>query len=175
MKVWCNQEASSLSDAPSRERKLKLLEKVHNEITDSSIYQLAVYYKDWLTEGVEAPSFPSIHVPSVSVGNIQQDVSPAYSPNLASPAGPFSPQPMVSKKLYDAVFGRSSKPGLEETEDNVESHYYDTYRRSSDGFTVDVKQTLTCSSEAVKHPYQDNGEAFSKSSQDDASFFVSNF
>ncbi|XP_022732098.1 putative E3 ubiquitin-protein ligase LIN-1 isoform X2 [Durio zibethinus] len=170
LKAWYNQEANSLSDAPSKKRKLKLLEKVYNEIMDSSTYQLAVYYKDWLTEGVEAPSFPSIHVPSVSVGNVLQEGSPPHSPDLGSPAGPFSPQPMVSKKLYDAVFGRSSKPGLEETEDNSESHSYDTCRRSCDGSTVDVKQTLTYSYEEVKHPYQDIGEASSKSPQDDASF-----
>ncbi|XP_021279098.1 putative E3 ubiquitin-protein ligase LIN-2 [Herrania umbratica] len=170
LKAWYNQEADSLSDAPSRERKLKLLEKVYIDILDSSTYQLAVYYKDWLTEGVEAPSFPSIHIPSVSVGKFLQDDSLAHSPQLASPAGPFSPQPMVSKKLYDAVFGRSIKPGLEEAEDNVEPHNYETCRRSSDGDTVDIKQTLTCSSEAIKHPYQDNGEASSKSPQDDASF-----
>ncbi|KAL1165259.1 hypothetical protein V6Z11_A06G119900 [Gossypium hirsutum] len=169
LKGWYNQEASSLSDAPNRERKLKLLEKVYNEIMDSSTYQLAAYYKDWLSEGVEAPPFPSIHVPSISVGNIQHNDSLARSPDLASPTSPCSAQPMVSKKLYDAVFGRSSKPGLEETEDN-ESHYYDTCGRSSDGSTIYVKQTLTCSSETVKYPYQTNGEASSKSPQDDASF-----
>ncbi|EOY32442.1 hypothetical protein QUC31_019409 [Theobroma cacao] len=170
LKAWYNQEADSLSDAVNSERKLKLLEKVYIDILDSSTYQLAVYYKDWLTEGVEAPSFPSIHIPSVSAGKFQQDDSLAHSPQLASPAGPFSPQPMVSKKFYDAVFGRSNKPGLEEAEDNVEPHNCETCRRSSDGDTVDVKQTLTCSSEAIKHPYQDNGEASSKSPQDDASF-----
>lgn len=175
LKAWYDQEADFLSDAPNRERKLKLLEKVYKEIMDSSTFQLAVYYKDWLTEGVEAPSFPSIHVPSVSVGNIQMEVSPAHSPDLASSVGPFSPQPMVSKKLYDDVFGQSSKPGLEETEDNAESHYHDTCRRSSDDSTVDVKRTLTCSFETVKHPYQDKGEAASKSSsQDESSFLVSN-
>ncbi|PPD89145.1 hypothetical protein GOBAR_DD13918 [Gossypium barbadense] len=169
LKGWYNQEASSLSDAPNRERKLKLLEKVYNEIMDSSTYQIAAYYKDWLSEGVEAPPFPSIHVPSISVGNIQHEDSLAHSPDLASPTSPCSAQPMVSKKLYDAVFGRSSKPGLEEIEDN-ESHYYDTCGRSSDGSTIYVKQTLICSSETVKYPYQNNGEASSKSPQDDASF-----
>ncbi|KAK8695390.1 hypothetical protein V6N13_000554 [Hibiscus sabdariffa] len=169
LEAWYNQEASSLSDAPGRERKLKLLEKVYNETMDSSTYQLASYYKDWLTEGIEAPSFPSINVPSVSVGNIQQEDSLSRSPDLASPTSPFSPQPMVSKKLYDAVFGRSSKPGIEETGEN-ESHYYDTCGRSSDSSTIYVKQTLTCSSEAVNYPYQNNGKTSSKSPQDDASF-----
>ncbi|XP_039043433.1 putative E3 ubiquitin-protein ligase LIN-2 [Hibiscus syriacus] len=169
LEAWYNQEASSLSDAPSRERKLKLLEKVYNETVDSSTYQLASYYKDWLTEGIEAPPFPSIHVPSVSVGKIQQEDSLAHSPDLASPTSPFSPQPMVSKKLYDAVFGRSSKPGLEETGDN-ELHYYDTCGKSSDISSIYVKQTLTFSSETVKYPCQNHGEASSKSPRDDASF-----
>ncbi|KAL4295424.1 hypothetical protein GQ457_12G025720 [Hibiscus cannabinus] len=169
LEAWYKQEAKSLSDAPSREGKLKLLEKVYNETVDSNTYQLATYYKDWLTDGIEAPSFPCIHVPSVPVGNIQQEESLAHSPDLASPTGSFSSQPMVSKKLYDAVFGRSSKPGLEETGDN-ESHYYDTCGRSSDSSTIYVEQTLTCSSEIVKYPYQNSGEASSKSLQDDASF-----
>ncbi|GMJ07120.1 hypothetical protein HRI_004381200 [Hibiscus trionum] len=169
LEAWYKQEANSLSYAPSRERKLKLLEKVYNETVDSSTYQLATYYRDWLTAGNEAPSFPCIHVPSVSVGNIQQEDSLAHSPDQASSTSPFSPQPMVSKKLYDAVFGRSSKLGLEKTGDNV-SHYYDTCGRSSDRSTIYVKQTLTCSSETVKYPYQNNGEASPKNPQDDASF-----
>ncbi|KAE8735498.1 peroxidase 59-like [Hibiscus syriacus] len=168
LEAWYYQEASSLSDAPSRERKLKLIEKVYNETLDSSTYQLASYYKDWLTEGIEAPSFPSIHVPSVFVQKIQQEDSLAHSPDLASTTSPFSPQPMVSKKLYDAVFGRSSKPGLEETRDN-ELHYYDTCGKSSGSSSIYVKQTLTCSSETVKYPCQHNGEASYRSLQDDAS------
>ncbi|KAK8683160.1 hypothetical protein V6N13_039227 [Hibiscus sabdariffa] len=55
LEAWYKQEAKSLSDAPSRERKLKLLEKVYNETVDSNTYQLATYYKDWLTDGIEAP------------------------------------------------------------------------------------------------------------------------
>ncbi|KAE8705689.1 Detected protein of unknown function [Hibiscus syriacus] len=94
LEAWYYQEASFLSDAPSRKTKLKLLEKVYNETVDSSTYQLASYYKDWLTEGTEALSFPSIDVPSVSVGNIQQEVSLAHSPDLGSPTSPFSPQSM---------------------------------------------------------------------------------
>ncbi|OMP03435.1 hypothetical protein COLO4_10424 [Corchorus olitorius] len=160
LKAWYNQEADSLSDAPRRERKLELLEKVYNEIMDSGTYQLAVYYKDWLTEGVEAPPFPSIHIPSVSVRDIREEDSFAHSPELSSSAGRFTPQPMVSKKLYDAVFGRASKPGLQEAEDNCDSSM-----RSSDGSSVHVKQTLTFSSEAVKHPYQDNDDASFKSPQ----------
>ncbi|KAK9273543.1 hypothetical protein L1049_018353 [Liquidambar formosana] len=89
LKAWYNQESESLTDTPSRPRKLKLLEKVYNEILDSGTYQFAVYYKDWLTEGVEAPSIPSIRIPSVSVQKFEQGGLHSHSSEVASPVGPF--------------------------------------------------------------------------------------
>ncbi|KAM7528857.1 hypothetical protein LguiB_032267 [Lonicera macranthoides] len=134
LKVWYNQEADSIADLPNKARKLKLLEKVYNEILDSGTYQFAVYYKDWLTEGVEAPSVPSIHIPSVSVHGVKHGDLSSHSSDVGSPRGPFSPQPMVSKKLYDAVFNRLRKPGADEVE-------YSSVL-SSDGSTVEDKRTL---------------------------------
>ncbi|XP_031267304.1 putative E3 ubiquitin-protein ligase LIN-1 [Pistacia vera] len=166
LKVWYNQEAESLTDAPSRPRKLKLLEKVYNEILDSGTYQFAAYYKDWLTEGVEAPSIPSIQIPSTSVRGLQRGGSFGHSSEVASPSGPFSPQPMVSKKLYDAVFGRLSKPKVEGAEDDGEIETLDNGIGSSDSSIVEVKQTLTYSSEIVKCTYQDVEEGSTKSVQD---------
>ncbi|KAA8549603.1 hypothetical protein F0562_001379 [Nyssa sinensis] len=156
LKVWYNQEADSLADTPSKARKLKLLEKVYNEILDSGTYQFAVYYKDWLTEGVEAPSIPSIHVPSISVQGVQQGGLHSHSPDMGSPVGLFSSQPMVSKKLYDAVFSRSHKPGVDEVEDYKEAEYFDNSIRSYDDSAVVDKRTLTYSSETVKHADQDD-------------------
>ncbi|PSR86869.1 E3 ubiquitin-protein like [Actinidia chinensis var. chinensis] len=146
LKVWYDQEADSLADTPNKARKLKLLQKVYNEILDSGTYQFAVYYKDWLTEGVEAPSIPSIHVPSMSVQGVDQGGLQNYSiqgVHEEGPTNPFSPQPMVSKKLYDAVFGRLQKPGANKVED--------TSVRSSDSSPVEDKQTLTFSSAKVKN------------------------
>uniref|UniRef100_A0A5B6ZW80 RING-type E3 ubiquitin transferase n=1 Tax=Davidia involucrata TaxID=16924 RepID=A0A5B6ZW80_DAVIN len=170
LKVWYNQEAESLLDTPSKARKLKLLEKVYNEILDSGTYQFAVYYKDWLTEGVEAPSIPSIHIPSISVQGVQQGSLQtlhshsvqgvqqgglhSHSSDIGSPIGIFSPQPMVSKKLYNTVFGRSHKPGVDEVEDYKEAENFDDSIRSSDGSAVEDKQTLTFSPETVKHADQ---------------------
>ncbi|XP_043811300.1 putative E3 ubiquitin-protein ligase LIN-1 isoform X4 [Manihot esculenta] len=94
LKGWYNQEADSLLNTPGKMTKLKLLDKVYNEILDSSTYQFAVYYKDWLTEGVEAPSLPSIHIPSMSVQEDQQTDSQDHSSGPSTSSDFFSPQPM---------------------------------------------------------------------------------
>ncbi|KAK3205038.1 hypothetical protein Dsin_019084 [Dipteronia sinensis] len=167
LKVWYNQEADSLTDEPNRLGKLKLLEKAYSEIVDSGTYQFAVYYKDWLTEGVEAPSIPSIQIPPVSVRILQKKGSHGHSSELASPASPFSPKPMVSKKLYDAVFRRLSKPRADDAEDDGETENYENYTRSSDGSVVEVKHALTYISEIVKCTSQDIEEGSAKSAQDD--------
>lgn len=142
LKVWYNQEANSLADSPGRPRKLQLLEKVYNEIVDSGTYQFAVYYKDWLTEGVETTPVPSIHVPSISIREIQKGNSSSHghsSEQSSSPVDPFSPQPMmVSKKFYNALFSQSSKPGSEDGRDKENS---DNRIRSSDGSAV-VKEIV---------------------------------
>ena len=171
LKIWYNQEADSLMDSPEKPRKLKLLEKVYNEVLDNSTYQFAIYYKDWLTEGVETSPVPSIHIPQVSIRGIQKGNSHGHSSELSStPSDPFSPQPMVSKILYNAVFSRSSKP---ESEDGRETENSDNCIRSSDELSV-VKQTLTYSSEAIKETDRDVEEVFTKNAQADAFFHVSN-
>lgn len=170
LKAWYNQEADSLANTPSKARKLKLLEKGYNEIMDSGTYQFAVYYKDWLTEGVEGPSTPSIHIPSIpdhgaqrggpqsySVDRIRQEGTFSHSIGIQSPTEPFSPLPMVSKRLYDAVFGRSPKSGVNNVKEykRVESfESFDPSTRSSDGSTVEGEQELTLSSAKFKHMYQ---------------------
>ncbi|KAF5930143.1 hypothetical protein HYC85_031016 [Camellia sinensis] len=169
LKAWYIQEADSLADTSIKSRKLKLLEKVYNEIMDSGTYQFAFYYKDWLTEGVEAPSIPSIHIPSISVRGIQKEYLQSHSVqevhqerwfghslDVGSPTGPFSPQPMVSKRLYEAVFGHSNKPGANEVVEHYKgSENFDATSISSDGSAIEDKQALTCSSGKVKHMDQD--------------------
>ncbi|KAL4576873.1 hypothetical protein LXL04_012973 [Taraxacum kok-saghyz] len=124
---WYNQEVESISDDIQNSRKLKQLKKVYNEILDSGTYQFALYYKDWLTDGVEAPSIPSIHAPSVSIQTIHQDASPT-----------FSSQSMVSKKLYDSVFGQMN------TRVEGEDYQYDDDDVCSfDDSVVEDKRTLT--------------------------------
>lgn len=174
LKDWYNKEADSLADTLIRTRKLKLLEKVYNEILDSGTYQFAVYYKDWLTEGFEAPSVPSIDIPSTSLWGARQGSSCSHSAELSSSSGPFSPQPMVSKRLYDAVFSSSTKAGVNEAEDSGEAENVDDCTRSI-GDSDLVKETLTYSSEAVKYSDHDLEEDSYKSVLDDAFLSVSDF
>ncbi|KAJ8770857.1 hypothetical protein K2173_021772 [Erythroxylum novogranatense] len=115
LKIWYNQESDSLPGTPNRLRKLKLLEKVYNEILDSGTYQFAAYYKDWLTEGVEPPSVPLINIPSVSVRRAQQEDSHVHSMG-DSPASPFWP----SKNLYDSMLGHSNEPEAFGAEDELQ-------------------------------------------------------
>ena len=174
LKEWYNKEADSLAETLSRPRRLKCLEKVYNENLDSGTHQFAVYYKDWLTEGVEAPSIPSIHIPSVSLQGSRQGTSLGHSSELSSSSGPFSPQPMVSKKLYDAVFDCSSKAGVNEAEGSGEAENFDNCTESI-GDSAFVKQKLTYSSEAVKYSDHNPEDDSYKSVLDDAFPSVSDF
>ncbi|XP_040991013.1 putative E3 ubiquitin-protein ligase LIN [Juglans microcarpa x Juglans regia] len=152
LKAWYNQQAASLADTPSRSRKLKFLEEVYNEILDSGTNQFAVYYNDWLTEGVQAPPIPIIHFPE-----------------LSSSMGSSSPQPAISKKLYDAVIGRSNEPGIDKAEEWGEADGFNDCMRSSGGSAV-VKGTLAYSSETVKYMNFAVEEDSIKSVMDDALF-----
>ncbi|XP_034892453.1 uncharacterized protein [Populus alba] len=136
LKTWYKQEAGPLFNTASKITKLKFLDKVYNEVLDSCTYRFAVYYKDWLTEGVEAPSIPSVNIPFIS----QQGDSQDHSSGPASPAAPFSPQPMVSKKLYDAVFGHSSKPRVYDAEENWKADNFNNGANSSGSSPIQVKQ-----------------------------------
>ncbi|KAL2329448.1 hypothetical protein Fmac_017029 [Flemingia macrophylla] len=152
LKAWYKKEAEVLVDAPSKTRKQKLLQKVYNEHLDSGTHMFAVYYKDWLTEGVESPSIPSIGIPSVSVAGSQEGSSLGHSFESTNSIDSFSPQPMVSKKLYDSMFGSSSKPRVyqvKDAKDDGKQCVKDSY-----GSTI-VKQALTYESETVKFTDQD--------------------
>ncbi|MED6124883.1 hypothetical protein PIB30_063139 [Stylosanthes scabra] len=139
-RTWYNKEAEILANTPNRTRKMKLLQEVYNEHLDSGTRIFAVYYKDWLTEGVESPAIPSISVPSISFG---------HSSESATSTEPFSPQPMVSKKLYDSVFSSSSKTKVYDAEDKIPVFVPGSYSSTI------VKQTLTYESETTKFTDQD--------------------
>lgn len=162
LKVWYNQEENALADSPGRLRKLKTLENVYDEIVDSGTYQFAVYYKVWLTEGDETTPVPSIHVPTISIREIQKGSSSHShsSEQSGSSADPFSPQPMmVSKKFYNAAFRHSSQPG---SEDGRDKENYASCRRSSDVPGV------------VKETDRDVEEDLTKNAPEDEFFPVSN-
>lgn len=165
LKRWHSQEADSLEDNSNKERRLKLLDKVCNEILDSGTYQFAVYYKDWLTEGFEAPSIPSLSIPSLSIQEFQFNGSLGHSAELHKVVGPFYAQPMVSRKLYEDVFGSSNKPRLDDAEAEVDNCQSSV---SSGSSSIEVKQTLTCSSETLKHTVQCTVESYTQNPQDKA-------
>ncbi|XP_068640550.1 putative E3 ubiquitin-protein ligase LIN-1 [Aristolochia californica] len=109
LRVWYDQEAEAIANTSSRLRKMELLEKVYNEIVDNGTHQFAVYYKEWLTDGVEAPSIPSIRIPTVSIHGISPGASRGYSPGQqSSVTNSVSSQPLISKRLYETVFGQSN-------------------------------------------------------------------
>ncbi|XP_077246949.1 putative E3 ubiquitin-protein ligase LIN-2 isoform X2 [Tasmannia lanceolata] len=134
LRVWYDQEAEAIPNTSSRVRKLKLLEKVYNEILDSGTYQFAVYYKEWLTEGIEAPAIPSIHIPTTSVRRVSPGGSHGPSPDHDSSAiGSISSHPMISKKLYEAVFGQSNKlDDIDELNNGEVEQNFSAYSRSFD-------------------------------------------
>nr|KYP65054.1 U-box domain-containing protein 15 [Cajanus cajan] len=154
LQAWYKKEAEVLVDAPSKTRKLKFLQKVYNEHLDSGTRIFAVYYKDWLTEGVESPHIPSISIPSVSVTGSQEGSSLGHSFESTNSVDSFSPQPMVSKKLYDSMFGSSSKPRVYQVKDIKDDDNLEKCVHGSYGSTI-VKQTLTYESETVKFTDQD--------------------
>ncbi|KAL5707675.1 hypothetical protein ACHQM5_018547 [Ranunculus cassubicifolius] len=148
LKVWYDQEASSIPDTSSKSRKLKLLEKVYNEILDSGTFQFAVYYKDWLTEGVAAPAVPSIHIPSVSFqGSNSKGSLHGHSSELASPISSSSSQSMISKKLYEAVFVHSNKLDRADEVEGGEEEEFDNCESSFAGIAEEEKKTVPCSPE----------------------------
>lgn len=144
LKVWYDSEANFRGDLRNKSRKLKLLDKLYNENLDKSTHHFAVYYKDWLTEGAEIPLVPSIQIPSISV---VREGSFSNSSCLSSGIGGFSPQPVVSKKLYDEVFRRAHKLGVESEEFQEESYEISVRRPAS--FTENLA-ALTYSAEMIK-------------------------
>ncbi|KAJ0469943.1 putative U box domain, armadillo-like helical, Zinc finger, RING/FYVE/PHD-type [Helianthus annuus] len=141
LESWYNQEVNSLADDPHNTRKLKQLKKVYYDILDSGTYQFALYYKDWITDGVEAPSIPSIHVPMVSVQKVLSVGVNGNALDFGSPS--FSSHAIVSKKLYDDVFGQMHKSVTAEVEDYQYSQRSEDDTYSFDGSVVEDKRTLT--------------------------------
>lgn len=148
VKAWYDKEVDSLANSQSKTRKLKLLEKVYNEILDSGTYQFAAYYKDWLTEGAEAPLLPSIQIPSVPVQLVPQEELDNLSLKGGIPVGNLPSQLVVSRKLYDTVFRHSTRPGTEVVDCDEES--FDISARSSSYAALDENSSF----EMVKRTVQ---------------------
>ncbi|GJV90710.1 zinc finger, RING/FYVE/PHD-type, armadillo-type fold protein [Tanacetum coccineum] len=137
---WYNREVDSLADDAGNTRKLKKVKKLYDEIVDVGTYKIALYYKNWLTDGVEAPTIPTINAPLVSFEGIQQGGSFGQSLgsfgdslDFSTPVNVFTPLHIVSKKLNDS--------GRDDCEQRYDS------RKSFDGSLVEDKMTVTHSLE----------------------------
>lgn len=66
IKVWYSKEAEFVSGSTSaeKEKRMKELGKVYNNQMDIGTARFALYYKQWLKVGAEAPPFPDVPVPS---------------------------------------------------------------------------------------------------------------
>lgn len=144
LKLWYDKETHS-----------KLLEKVYNESLDSGTCQFAMYYKDWIMDGVEEPSVPLITIPCFPIQLNRKAGMIGHTSNPASHAA--SPQSMVSKHLYDEVFRHSLKGSGTDL-----VVYDDETGRSSDSHATEDKQLILYthgSNKSVQH----SGESHSVS------------
>ncbi|KAL8547871.1 hypothetical protein ACS0TY_007256 [Phlomoides rotata] len=138
LKLWHDKETHSATDSPVLTNS-KLLQKVYNESLDSGTYQFAMYYKDWIMDGAEAPSVPLIGFPSLPVQLNRKGRTSSHA----------SPQSMVSKQLYDEVFRHSLKGGTDVVvfeEENLESV---AAARSSDSPSPEDKQLISYTRDSV--------------------------
>ncbi|KZV56443.1 hypothetical protein F511_08341 [Dorcoceras hygrometricum] len=136
LKLWYDKEALLVADTPVLTNR-NLLDKVYNETLDLGTHQFAKYYKDWLTEGLEAPSLPVIKIPSFSAQLMPKG---GLHGHTNSPASHVSPQPMVSKKLYDEVFRHAHKTGFEL--EIYEEENFEISARSSNSPAPEDKQLI---------------------------------
>ncbi|KAK1327158.1 hypothetical protein QJS10_CPA01g00224 [Acorus calamus] len=98
---WFNAES-----AEAMPGKARMIEKVYNGVLDAGTVRFALYYKEWLADVVvEAPDFPSVAVPS----KVSREV---VSPGILA-------SPMISRRLYEAVFGGSKKSGVDDEREEV--------------------------------------------------------
>lgn len=66
LKIWYNRELDSLTnlDEADRKRKIKGLNHLYRDQMDMGTIQFALYYKEWLKVGAQAPTIPTVPLPS---------------------------------------------------------------------------------------------------------------
>ncbi|XP_075497774.1 putative E3 ubiquitin-protein ligase LIN isoform X1 [Primulina tabacum] len=98
LKIWYTKELEflSVSDYDQNDKKIKALNELYNDQMDTGTMKFALYYKEWLKIGAQAPSIPSIPLPS-KLSNASSRRRSADSVN--------SHFPLSDKSLYQEVFG----------------------------------------------------------------------
>lgn len=98
LKIWHTQELEVLSssDYAEKEKHMKVLNKLYNDHVDIGTTKFALYYKQWLKVGAQAPAVPSVPLPS-KVG---------YSTSRRRSMDSVTSNSSVkNNSLYRAVFG----------------------------------------------------------------------
>ncbi|KAL3344855.1 hypothetical protein AABB24_024014 [Solanum stoloniferum] len=98
LKIWHTQELEVLSssDYADKEKQMKVLNKLYNDHVDIGTTKFALYYKQWLKVGAQAPAVPSVPLPS-KVG---------YSTSRRRSMDSVTSNSSVkNNSLYRAVFG----------------------------------------------------------------------
>ncbi|KAA8537128.1 hypothetical protein F0562_029646 [Nyssa sinensis] len=97
LKVWYSKEVDFLSnsDYGDKEKKMEALSRVYNDKMDRGTNQFALYYKEWLKVGGQAPPVPSVPLPSTL----------GYGPSRRRSSDSFTSHSSLNKSLYRAVFG----------------------------------------------------------------------
>ncbi|KAG8069870.1 hypothetical protein GUJ93_ZPchr0006g43068 [Zizania palustris] len=92
LKVWFTKEVEL--DADHGNHRMKNLQRLYNDHMNSGTAQFAMYYKEWLKSGAEAPPVPCVPLPSMP-GD-----SNAWENHSAS-----LHRSSINRSLYNAVFG----------------------------------------------------------------------
>ncbi|XP_049383779.1 putative E3 ubiquitin-protein ligase LIN isoform X1 [Solanum stenotomum] len=98
LKIWHTQELEVLSslEYAEKEKHMKALNKLYNDHVDIGTTKFALYYKQWLKVGAQAPAVPSVPLPS-KVG---------YSTSRRRSMDSVTSNSSVkNNSLYRAVFG----------------------------------------------------------------------
>ncbi|KAM2607043.1 hypothetical protein TB2_035653 [Malus domestica] len=141
VKVWYAKEIDALSSTEDgkKEKKMEAVTRVYDEQMDMGTTKFALYYKEWLQVGAEAPPIPpTIPLPS--------SISSCRSSRRRS-SDSYTSHSSLNKNLYRAVFGSTleRRPvslddekgvlnytwGLDEEEENLCADYVHRGERSS--------------------------------------------
>ncbi|XP_042019284.1 putative E3 ubiquitin-protein ligase LIN [Salvia splendens] len=102
LKIWYSSELENLAgliNGAEKEKRIKGLNHLYREKMDSGTVEFALYYKEWLKTGAQAPSVPAVSLPSKPMSKSRRKSSESTSSYHSS----------SSKLLYQAVFGANVK------------------------------------------------------------------